>query len=332
MLLAATLASCNGQNDPVMPDGAAGYHISSRNDGPAVNDDQETFSCSMFNISGTVFVDSNADGIRNSTDESGIGNVTVTLSYADGELEGTTEGGDLETTITDSNGHFVFTRTAGTYEIRIDAETDAGDFNERLAASFDATGPTSLTVTVGPDSPGNDFGYDPRAEEITNKIALGIILTNGEDAKFWRKQNRMAISGGNGGEYGTEEMAQFITDVEGLYFPNPFQFTPGNEFQEAINVLHLKGQAKENRLRILLKELLTAEFNEVSGRGLVEAPKLQKVLLAWAESIAIRASAGVPQSMNGPLLGGPIDDRVGDAIDLLIQLNGSSAGGGGGGG
>jgi hypothetical protein len=280
--------------------------------------------CAGFVISGTVYVDADGSGTMDA-EESGIVNVTVTLVDGDG---------DIVTATTDANGDYAFLKIAGTYTIRIDAETAANDFNESLAAAFVPTGPTSTIVTVGPDSPGNDFGFDPKAKEITYDIEQGILLTTGEPVKFWKKQLRAAMSGSQGRvEFDAATMAQFIAEIQGLFLPDPFQFTPGNEFQEAMDILSTNSK---DPLPILLKELLAAEFNEVSGKGLVEAPELQSVLLAWAESVAVAASSSVlqiPINSDRPPLGGvPIDERVADTIDLLIHLNGSTGGGSGGGG
>ena len=282
-----------------------------------------TGPCAGFEISGTVYIDADANGELNAPDESGIGNVTVTLAGG---------GGDIQTMTTGADGYYLFIQPAGTYTVRIDASTAADDFNENLAASFDATGPTSIAVTVGPDSPGNDFGFDPRAEEITHEIEQGALLTTGEPVKFWKKQVRLAISEGKSAVFDAATMAQFITEIQGLFLPDPFQFTPGNEFQEAMDILSTNSKEP---LDILRQQLLAAEFNEVSGKGLVNAAALQSVLLAWVESVVVAASATpppAPLNSGRVLLGGPIDDRVGDAFNLLIQLNGTTGGGSGGGG
>ncbi len=280
--------------------------------------------CAGFVISGTVFVDADANGILDAPDESGIGDVTVTLSNGVG---------DIQAMATDANGYYVFVGNTGTYTIRIDGETAADDFNETLAASFDPTGPTSLVVTVGPDSHGNDFGFDPRTDEITYDIEQGALLTTGEPVKFWKKQLRAAISDSRGKvEFDAATMTQFITGIQGLFLPDPFQFTPGSEFQEAMDILSTNSKEP---LDILLKELLAAEFNEVSGKGLVEVSALQSVLLAWAESVVVAASTTPPLTSPNSgrvLLGGPIDGRVVDAINLLVKLNGTTGGGSGGGG
>ena len=285
--------------------------------------------CDGFEISGTVFVDTDGNGIMTEADELGIiVDVTVTLVDSDG---------NIQTALTDINGEYAFLKIPGTYTVRIDTATTADDFNEELAASFDPTGPTSKIVTVGPNAIGNDFGFDPRTEEITYDIEMGILLTTGEPVKFWKKQLRASISGGKGNtEFDAATMGQFIIEIQELFFPDPFQFTPGNEFQEALEILSIKSKDPYEQL---LRELLAAEFNEVSGKGLVDAPELQSVMLSWAESVAIVASPDVPQTApltsgnsDRILLGSPIGDRVGDAVNFLSKVNGSTAGGSGGGG
>lgn len=278
--------------------------------------------CSGFEVSGAVYIDANQDGAR-SPGESGIVDVTVTLVNGDGNVQMAT---------TDASGGYSFMKIAGTYTVRIDAATAADDFNETLAASFDPTGPMSRTVTVGPDSPGNDFGFDPRAAEITLDLEQGILLTTGEPVKFWQRQLRAAMSGGRA-EFDAATMTLFIAEIQGLFLPDPFQFTPGSEFREAMSILSTKSKDPLLQLR---KELLAAELNEVSGKGLVDAPELQSALLAWAESVVIAASSPAsPTILNNPtrtLLGGAIDGRVVDAYNLLVNINGAIGGGSGGGG
>lgn len=281
--------------------------------------------CGGFTISGTVYVDADSNGVMNGADEAGIPDVTVSL--VDGK-------GNVQESMTDVNGDYAFLKTPGTYTLRIDAATPAIDFNEELAESFDPTGPTTATVTVGPDSPENDFGFDPKAKQIIYEFEEGVLLTNGESAKFWTKQVRAAMSGGKGSaEYDAATMAQFLTEIQDLFLPDPFQFTPGNEFQEAMDIL---SSNSKDPLERLLKELLAAEFNEVSGKGIIDASDLQNVLLAWAESLVAQASSGATSALKyseGPQLAPPLGGSTyEDAIVLLGWMNGSTGGGSGGGG
>jgi hypothetical protein len=280
--------------------------------------------CAGFHISGTVYIDADANGILEPAGESGIADVTVTIENSTGNTHSVTTGMD---------GGYAFLVIAGTYTVRIEPATATEDFNEELAESFDPTGPTSLIITVGPDSPANDFGFDPKAQKIEYEIDEGILLTTGEPAKFWKKQLRAAASGSQGNvEFDASTIAQFITEIQGLYFPEPFQFTPGNEFQEALDILSINSK---DPVQQLLRELLAAEFNHVSGKGLVENFELQEAILAWAESLYIDATLGpvqLSEDSNAPILRSNGDDRIGDAVGVLLKMNGNIGGGSGGGG
>jgi hypothetical protein len=276
--------------------------------------------CGGFLVSGTVFVDADSSGHQIGPDEIGIANVTVTMIDL---------GGNEMTALSDINGDYAFLRVAGTYALRIDAVTSAEDFNEVLAENFDPTTPATVPVTVGPDSPDNDFGYYPQAEEITLELAAGTLLTTGEPPKYWIKQ----VRGGGRTDYDSATIDAFLTEIQGLYLPDPFRFTPGNEKKEAIDIL--KSRSKDP-IDQLLKELLAAEFNEVSGKGLVGEEELQSVLLAWVESLIAQADSGGPtlttrkDGGGGPQRVEPSASRD-QALELLRLLNGATGGGGGGG-
>jgi len=277
--------------------------------------------CAGYTVSGTVYTDADVSGAQNGSDEPGIPNVTVELVDADGSVL---------TSTTDVNGDYGFHRISGTYTVRIDTATAADDFNEVLASDFDPTSPTSAVVTIGPDSPGNDFGYDPRTEQITFDLDAGILLTTGEGTKYWLKQLR----GSGRTDFDSATMAAFLSEIEGLFLPEPFQFTAGSEFQDAIKIL--KSQSKDP-IDQLLKQLLAAELNEVSGKGLVDAAALQSVLLAWVESLIAQSSSSGPSAAasrdddGGPQRAIPTV-TIDGAIDLLRGMNGSATGGGGSGG
>jgi hypothetical protein len=276
--------------------------------------------CAGFVIAGSVYVDADSNGVRDPLTESGIENVTVTLE--DGN-------GNRQTSTSDVDGGYTFLKLSGTYTVRVEATTPENDFNEELASSFDPTGPTSLTVTVGPDAPGNDFGFDPKAEEIILDLEAGVLQTDGQDVRFWTKQVRSALHGGKGNPaFPLDDMEDFIAAIQELYLPDPFQFTPGNEFQEALDILNDKTKDDLVELR---KQLLAAEFNEVSGKGLIGASALQSVILSWAEALVAEGLANpTPVSKQGLNRAGDLTGNVHDATRLLILLNGSTGGGGGG--
>jgi hypothetical protein len=277
--------------------------------------------CDGFLVSGTVYVDADSNGVMNGTDESGL--VDVTVSMVDGN-------GSVITSKTGLDGKYAFLRVAGTYTVRIDAITADDDFNEELAESFDPTGPTSIAVTVGPDSPGNDFGFDPQTEEIIFELETGILLTDGEPVKFWKKQLRAAGSrGGGGAEFDAAAMAAFIAEIQTLFLAEPYQFTPGNEFDEALAILSSNSR---DPLDVLLRELLAAEFNTVSGKGLIDSMPLQLALIAWAESVVVES---IPTLSTSTKITETLQTSSGslrDATKLLLLLNGNTGGGSGGGG
>ncbi len=322
-------------NDPVPTNGSLSYSVTFPGDVPLgliraavkASTDVELGEiagpCGGFVVSGTVYVDADSNGVMSGTDESGL--VDVTVSMIDG-------GGNIRTSTTDANGEYAFLRVPGTYTVRIDAATAADDFNEDLAASFDPTGPTSTVVTVGPDSPGNDFGFNPQEEELIFELETGILLTDGEPVKFWKKQLRAAGSrGGGGAEFDAAALTGFIADIQELFLLEPFQFTPGSEFEEALAIL---GSNSKDPLDVLLRELLAAEFNTVSGKGLVDNLPLQCALIAWAESVVVDAGTGL--SATSGFSDSPLRVASGgtlrDATRILILMNGNTGGGSGGGG
>ena len=272
--------------------------------------------CSGFKISGRVYVDADSNGVR-TPEELGITNVTVELDDGNGNVESAT---------TDANGDYLFLRFDGTYTVSIDATTPEIDFNDNLTASFSPTGPTSASVTVGPDSPGHDFGYNPEQEKIILELETGVLPTDGESARFWKKE----VRGKGKVEFSPTEVAQFIADIENLFLPDPFQFTAGNESDEAVAILSIKSK---DPLEELTRELLVAEFNYVSGKGI--DPALQGVLLIWAEAVIVEAWAATSAaSVKGGLqaAGGGGDSDVTDALKMLRLMNGATGGGSGGGG
>jgi hypothetical protein len=127
-------------------------------------------------------------------------------------------------------------------------------------------------------------------------------------------------------------MEGFLAEIQQLYLTEIFQFMPGNELQEAYDIL--KSNSCEP-IDELARQLLAIEFNEVSGCGLQgENAELQDVLIAWAEAVwvenqeAARAAGG--DGADGRGMSGDGDKAAGDfippAINVLTLIN---TGGGG---
>src|SRR5262245_8811657 len=214
-------------------------------------------SCGGFYISGNVYIDSDSSRSRNATNEPGI-LANVTVSVVDGA-------GNVDTQLTDANGHYSFFKIDDTYTVRVDAATAASDFNETLAQNFNATGPTSVVVTGAPDQTVN-FGYKPQTRKLINDFSNGILTSTGLPASFWIKALRSAIRGDTYGGYDANSLRALLIQIEGAFLPDPYQFTNGNELQEALAII--SGNAKTSR-DDLYQALLVSELNDAAGKGIV---------------------------------------------------------------
>ena len=233
-------------------------------------------------ISGTVFVDQDGDGKRDPVNEAGI-SAGVTVTLADSK-------GPLQTTLTDPDGQYLFKVSGGEsvlegdFIVRIDAKTPESDFNEALAASFLATGDTEIKLSVEGDVSGIDFGFKPNAAGIIGDFRSGAVHSTGEDSKFWRKVFFMALKGRTQDGFDAPALQALLKQIEGMSFTDPYQFTPGNELEEAFEIL--SGHSRDP-LDVLYKQVFVTELNIASGKGLVDPPGLQNVLVSWGESLII---------------------------------------------
>ncbi len=279
-----------------------------------------------FAITGVVFEDASVDGTFDGI-EWGIGGVVVEL--VDG-------GGSIFTATTDSFGQYRINAPAGGYILNINLTDYPDDFNADLATSFDATTVLSLPVTIGPDSPGHNFGFTPRAEQLAAELENGDLTTNGQTAKYWTTLLRRALieeqserqatghdgdtsSGGGWGHdedyFSAEDIHGFISTIEGLYLFQPYQFTDGMELQEVYAILKNRPKTDEEKL---YRELLVTELNFTAGFGIVDQADVVGVLISWGESLL----AGGNKSMD--------KDRRGDIVFALNLFEAINTGGGGG--
>jgi len=275
--------------------------------------------CQGFFISGTVFVDPDSSGGRDAT-EPALAEVTVAL--VDGS-------GAIETALTDSQGRFSFRRLEGTYTVRVDASTPATDFNEVLAESFSATGPNAISVTVGPDASGADFGFKPRTRKLIADFQTGALTSTSEPGSFWIKAFRAGARGASYGGFDAASLRALLAQIEASGFPDPYQFTDGSELQEALAILTSHSKVPVD---VLYRELFVAELNDASGKGLLTNPNLQDVLLSWGESliIASRSAAVSPIMAGSPIIMGLTDEfELEEASTFFGLLNNSARGGGG---
>lgn len=295
-----------------------------------------------FEVSGYVFTDADQDGNK-SLSELGISDVTVTL----------TDGESTQTVKSDSDGHYVFLASSGNYTVSVDSTTaDNTDYNETLYQQWEQTNTQSRSVTVGPNSTANDFGWEPDVDHIINLVDSGDITTNGMSYKWWRKEFLRVINGNANTAYNEAQLLAFIQTIEATALLDEYDFTPGNELQEVYNILNnhafgdddgssimitsgkIQDDGRHDAYAFLVRELLTFELNHVSGRGFNDV-QLRAILINWGEGLlksnspsdlrsgAQGAAIGGPQRLlNSPLEGGGTIFRKG---------NGATGGGGTGG-
>jgi hypothetical protein len=289
-----------------------------------------------YSVSGSVFTDANQDGVQQPT-ELGISDVTVTLTGSE----------TSQTALTDSDGNYVFTAGSGTYTVSVDSATVAADYNESLYQDWEATNSQSRVVTIGPDSAGNNFGWEPDVAHIIALVDAGDITTNGKSYKWWRKELLRTIQGNANTAYTQAQMLGFIHQIEALALTDEYDFTPGHELQEAYDILnnHFFGddddgnsintrpnQGIHDAYAFLLRELLTFEFNHVSGRGFDDV-QLRAILINWGEGLL---KDNTPAS-EGYIIGEPGDfprlltSPLEDGGTIFKKGNGATGGGGTGG-
>jgi len=280
-------------------------------------------------ISGSVFVDTDRDGERSEI-EWGIPGVVITLTDAVGDTTLGTSG---------VQGAYSFTVPAGTYTVSIDLSTDPEAFNVDIAESFDPTTPVSIEVTVGPDSAGNDFGFEPRVEQILLDLDSGELQSDALPPETWRKLFRRGIieensdrpghghqhtkAGGWGHDedyFDAAELREILAQVQLLYFPEPYQLTPGDELVAAYDLIHDRPDTLEEEL---LRELFVTELNFVVELGLIEEADRLGVLISWGESLL--NDPGVGAKASGSSDKAPPSDLI-SAISVFENIN---TGGGG---
>jgi hypothetical protein len=309
----------------------------SQNGGFVPCDSGDASQCEGYvSISGTLFVDGNGNATKN-VSESGVRNVTVTL---------TDENGDMHFTQTEDDGFYSFVVFTGdeptTFSVEVQQETEnAEDFNEGL---FDTHDPTTSTIvesiTVDVENRENvNFGFEPQVAELIEKLNEGIIETNTEPRIFWVKQLLIGLVseiGLNSGVLSEEivsevplsELLVHLDEIENILQENPFQFGESKVYSALLTILR-----SNTELESLLAELLTAELNVVSGRG-SGSLDFDLALLAFGETAAIELENGealrAAMSVETSNLDGMPDIKsmrtLEDAKEILRQIEASQIG------
>lgn len=263
----------------------------------------------VFDLSGSVYADSDGDGSRDSQ-ESGIANVSVELLDSDGVV--------VRTTTTSASGSYVFdNQYAGAYTVRVPGSTAAADFNEELFDSFSYTGAGSAerVVELTSDSAGNDFGFDVQISKLIGEFENDVLTSTAEDARYWATQ----FKGKGNVEIAPAVLQGYLDAIESLFQPEPFQFSDEDELAHAFAILSNNSRDDLDNLAI---ELLTAELNLVSGKTITNASGLLEGMIAWSEGVyaenkAAQAFAKAPE---------PTGD-VEEASALLRSFNTTGGGG-----
>ena len=240
----------------------------------ASGDDDQTWDAGVVpaNLSGTVFLDLDADGVEDAG-EPGIDAVTITLTGTD--LYGNPVS---DTTTTDGNGDYSFTVVPGTYTL---VETDPTDFSSTgsepgtVGSTVDSNNQLTVTIVSGDDSQNNDF-LDTNVAFISGQVRLDTDVdgdTNDADSgiagvtiELLDDQNNVvdtAVTDGNGdysftnvqpGDYTireTDSAGHISTaDVDGandniiaITLP-PGGTSTGNDYLDTIDTGVISGQVR----------------------------------------------------------------------------------------
>jgi SdrD B-like domain len=266
--------------------------------------------CQGYDIAGRVFVDANENGLRDPDEESGIANVIVELIDA---------GGNISTIATDQYGNYSFRELAGSFTVNLPLGGYPDYFNGDLAASFDTTTVLTLEASVPPASFNNNFGFSPQSEKIITDLENGALVSDGRSLRFWKSEFRAALRNGGGNSvYDAATLLGFLTEIQGLFLDDPYFFTPGNELQEAFNILRSNSREPVDEL---LAELLATELNQVSNTGIFDEEDLQLVLIAWGEALVAEDLAAAENKAR------TVNSEIKDATRIFELIN---TGGGGG--
>lgn len=233
-------------------------------------------------IRGYVFFDVNNNGTMEA-DELPLGGVEVGLSSGDDEA----------TVDTDDEGAADFgEQPAGAYVL-----SRTGDGGYGLDGYWTPTTPESYELAVGDDVEGplvRPFGYFPDFAAIQRGIRDGDITGGNRGIGFWKHNIHYAIWGEI---YGTElsrvELLAFLAEVETLHLLEPFDL--GSDALAAAQWYLLPQMSGNTPEAKLLRHLLAAELNYVSGRG-SSMPELEWALLWYGEYVA-----NVSPDMSGTL-------------------------------
>ena len=256
-------------------------------------------------VSGTVFQDANTNATLDAT-ETFITNVSVNLLQ---------EGSLVSTVASDANGFYEFSVPCGDYSVEIDTSTLTG--TEKTY--FIATTTLSHVISVGPNSPGNNFGFDVNSEKLLDDLDSKTLPTTGLTAAFWKKELQFGVAGRTS-VYTPAQLLAFIDTIEDLALEDPFIF-PSDDQGRLDFVYQILRKPIRNDFDAFERELMAIELNYAAGRGIDLSTEL--VLIGWGESLY---NEGPANPKNGMTLAGTVID----ATEVYRGVNANKSTGGGG--
>lgn len=240
------------------------------------------YNVETYDISGVVFLDANENGVLDAGEPRFPG-TTVTLSGTD------LAGDDWEMTlVSGAGGKYEFTGLPpGTCTVTVSLATpdNDADLNEMLEHYFDETTLRPITVSVGPDSTGNDFGYAVDTTALI--IELPEYDGTGKTIGFWKHQFSAHLKANKkvNAHVDAETLMGYLDAINDFGPEEPFHFSDDRDtaFQQAFDIM--SANTKDD-VGLLLKQLLATELNHMAAQGLQDDLVLQGFLLEWGECIA----------------------------------------------
>ncbi len=229
-----------------------------------------------------LFADANANGQPDN--EAGIDDKQVLLLDSDGN--------QVASTTTDDGDYLFECIIQGDYTVKVNSDDITGSTN---SAYIQATTPTEIDVTIGPDQTNVNFGFETKTELLTNEMKRGSLKTNALSVNYWKGQFQKALSG-RPDDLTLAELKGLISDINGFGISNPFQFSGGDAgVQQVYDILRTRPSKDIDALR---SELLANELNHFDGRGFLNVdPQLQEVMILYLEGVLANSISGSASSL-----------------------------------
>ncbi len=257
-------------------------------------------------VSGNVFQDANTNATLDAN-ETFITGVTINLRE---------NGTVTSSTTSNASGYYEFSVPCGTYSVELDTTTLTGTDK----TYFVATTALSHSVSVGPDSPGNSFGFDVNTTKLLSDLNAKTLPTTGLNAAFWKKEFQFAVSGRTS-TYSPAQLLGFLAAIEELALETPFVFPVGDQARLDF-VYQMLRKPLRTDFEAFERELITIELNYAAGKGIDLSTEL--VLIGWGETLYNAPGGSNPK---GVVIQAT---TIQDATSVYRGINSNKSTGGGG--